>query len=194
MIFPDLANGKLALPSLLMNMEPVAGGIVMASVLAAVLSTISPIILAAGTMMTNDIYKRVIRPGASDQDLLFISRLTTALAGVVCMLIAIILYDSTRILDMVYFAYTLRGSLFIVLLLGIYWKKTSEKGAVWAMFITGAAGLYWVICKAVNGSYPIHPQLNETYAAVLTALFSTIVFSLLFSNKKQSHCRNIERR
>ena len=113
-IFPDLANGKLALPSLLMNMEPVAGGIVMASVLAAVLSTISPIILAAGTMMTNDIYKRVIRPGASDQDLLFISRLTTALAGVVCMLIAIILYDSTRILDMVYFAYTLRGSLFIV--------------------------------------------------------------------------------
>ena len=174
--FPDLANGKLALPTLLMNMNPVAGGIVLASILAAVLSTVSPIILASGTMITKDIYQRRLRPNASDKNVLFVSRLTT---GVLCMVIAIAMYDSSRILDIVYFAYTIRGSLFVVLLLGIYWKKTSEKGAIYGMLITASVGLLWVLYKAINGTYPIHPQFNETYVSVITALVSTIVSSLI---------------
>ncbi|NMA66978.1 MAG: sodium:solute symporter family protein [Clostridiaceae bacterium] len=178
--FPHLANGKLALPTLLGNMNPLAGGIIMASILAAVLSTISPIILAAGTMITNDIYKRRIKPGATDKKVLFISRLTTAIAGILCMVIAIVLYDNSRILDIVYFAYTLRGSLFVVLLLGIYWNKTSEKGAIIAMIMTSSTGLFWVAYKAISGTYPIHPQLNETYISVFVALATTVVFSLLF--------------
>src|SRR5690606_3715977 len=48
--FPDIENAKLALPTLMMNLQPVAGGIVLASIMAAILSTISPIILASGTM------------------------------------------------------------------------------------------------------------------------------------------------
>ncbi len=177
--FPDLANGKLALPTLLMNMNPLAGGIVLASILAAVLSTVSPIILASGTMITKDIYQRRLRPNASDKNVLFVSRLTTAISGVLCMVIAIAMYDSSRILDIVYFAYTIRGSLFVVLLLGIYWKKTSEKGAIYGMLITASVGLLWVLYKAINGTYPIHPQFNETYVSVITALVSTIVSSLI---------------
>ncbi|MDL2229623.1 hypothetical protein LJC14_05155, partial [Treponema sp. OttesenSCG-928-L16] len=122
--FPDLASGKQALPTLMMAMNPIAGGIVLASILAAVLSTISPIILASGTMITKDIYHRRLRPDASDAQVLRMSRITTAVAGVICMILAILLYDSSRILDIVYFAYTLRGCMFVVLLLGIYWKKT----------------------------------------------------------------------
>jgi SSS family solute:Na+ symporter len=145
--FPDLANGKLALPTLLMNMNPAAGGIVLASILAAVLSTVSPIILASGTMIAKDIYQRRLKPDASDKNILFVSRVATAAAGVLCMVIAIAMYDSSRILDIVYFAYTLRGSLFVVLLLGIYWKKTSQRGAIYAMLVTAAVGLLWVSYK-----------------------------------------------
>lgn len=180
--FPDLANGKLALPTLLMNMNPIAGGIVIASILAAVLSTVSPIILASGTMITKDIYQHRFKPDASDSDVLFVSRLTTAIAGVLCMVIAIALYDSSRILDIVYFAYTVRGSLFVVLLFGIYWKRTSEKGAIYAMLVTAAVGFLWVAYKAISGAYPIHPQFNETYISVLTAFVSTIVFSMALKN------------
>jgi SSS family solute:Na+ symporter len=178
--FPDLANGKLALPTLLMNMNPAAGGIVLASILAAVLSTVSPIILASGTMIAKDIYQRRLKPDASDKNILFVSRIATAAAGVLCMVIAIAMYDSSRILDIVYFAYTLRGSLFVVLLLGIYWKKTSQRGAIYAMLVTAAVGLLWVSYKAITGTYPIHPQFNETYISVLTSLVFTIVFSLAF--------------
>lgn len=179
---PGLVNAKQALPSLIMEMNPVAGGIIFASILAAVLSTVSPIILAAGTMITKDIYHRLLQPDASDKKVLFVSRITTALSGVLCMVIAIALYDSARILDIVYFAYTLRGSLFVILLLGIYWKKTSQRGAISGMVVTSMIGLIWVSFKALNGSYPIHPEFNETYASVIAALFSTVLFSFLLKN------------
>ncbi len=180
--FPGLASGKQALPTLMMAMNPVAGGILLASILAAVLSTISPIILAAGTMFTKDIYQRKLCPGASDRQVLRVSRITTAASGIFCILAAILLYDSSRILDIVYFAYTLRGCLFVVLLLGIYWKNTSQQGAVWGMIITAATGFFWVAYKAVTGHYPIHPGLSETYVSVLVAFLSTVLFSLLFKN------------
>jgi SSS family solute:Na+ symporter len=182
--FPDLGNAKLALPTLMMGLTPVAGGIVLASIMAAILSTVSPIILASGTMFTKDLYQRVLKPDASDKQVLFVSRLSTGLSGVLCMILAIFMYGSARILDMVYFAYTIRGSLFVVLLFAIYWKGTSPKGAVWAMITTGAVGLFWVGYKAVVGSYPIHPNITETYAAVAVALVSTIVYSLIFNDKK----------
>lgn len=191
--FPGMPNGKLALPTLLMNMNPLAGGIVLASILAAVLSTVSPIILATGTMITKDIYQRRLKPDASDKSVLLVSRITTALAGILCMIIAIAMYDSSRLLDMVYFAYTLRGSLFIVLLLGIYWKKTSEKGAIYAMIITAAAGFFWVAYKAITGAYPIHPQFNETYLSILVAFVFTVMLSLVLrKNSKIGEYRQLK--
>lgn len=185
--FPELTNAKLALPTLMMNLPPIAGGIVLASIMAAILSTISPIILASGTMITKDIYHRVLKPNASDKQVLFVSRLTTGIAGVICILLSLVMYGSARILDMVYFAYTIRGSMFVILLLAIYWKKTSEKGAIYSMILTGAVGIFWVAYKAVVGVFPINPAITETYAAVVVALVSTIVFSTIF--KKDANIR-----
>lgn len=182
---PQLTNAKLALPSLLMNMNPVVGGIVLASIMAAILSTISPIILASGTMFTKDIYQRIYRPGADDRQILKVSRLSTGIAGLVCIVLAIVMYGSTRILDMVYFAYTIRGSLFVILLLGIYWRKTSNKGAIYGMIITAAIGLFWVAYKATVGHYPISNGFTETYAAVVGAFLSTVIISLLLPGKKE---------
>ncbi len=182
--FPGLANAKLALPTLMMNLQPVAGGIVLASITAAILSTVSPIILAAGTMFTKDIYQRILRPDATDKKVLFVSRLSTGISGALCIILALFMYGSTRILDMVYYAYTLRGSLFVVLLFAIYWKRTSPKGAVVAMVFTGIVGLIWVAYKAVYGRFPIHPAITETYASVIVAFISTIVFSYVYKDGK----------
>ena len=116
-----------ALPYLMMNkMSPIIGGIVLASIFAAILSTVSPIILAAGTMFTKDIYQKHLDKNASDKKLLFVSRLSTALAGILCMVLGISL-AGTKVLDLVFLAYTFRGALFIVLLFGILWKKASQR-------------------------------------------------------------------
>lgn len=179
-----VTDGKLALPSLMMTLHPLAGGLVLASILAAILSTVSPIILAAGTMVTRDIYQRVLRPEATDRQVLRVSRLTTAASGVICCLGAIFLVDADQVLDIVYSAYSLRGALFVVVMLGIFWKGATERGACWAMVLTGAAAVFWAVYELVTGSYPIAPWFTETYAAVLVALIATLVFSKLTAHSK----------
>lgn len=178
-----VTDGKLALPTLMMNLHPIAGGLVLASILAAILSTVSPIILAAGTMLTKDLYQRVLKPDATDKQVLFMSRLTTAISGVICCVGAIFLVNSSRVLDIVYSAYSLRGALFVVVLLGIYWKGASEKGACWAMVFTGVVAVFWVVYDMITGSYPLFSWFTETYAAVIVALLATIIFSKIFPKK-----------
>lgn len=181
--YPELANAKLALPTLMMNLQPIAGGIVLASIMAAILSTVSPIILASGTMATKDLYQKIINKDATDKEVLLVSRLTTGLSGLICMVLALIMYGSTKVLDIVYFAYTLRGAIFVVLLLGIYWNKSTPKGAIYSMILTSIVGLFWVIYKSKTGVYPIHDSITETYASVIVAFISMLVFS--FSTRRQ---------
>jgi len=180
----NVTSGKLALPTLMMNLSPIAGGIILASILAAILSTVSPLILASGTMVTKDLYQGVIKKDASDKEVLFMSRVTTAAAGVICTVLAIFFNASgIRVLDIVYFAYSMRGALFVVVLLGIYYKKTSEKGAICGMLCTAAVGLFWVVFNATQGHFPIK-GVSETYAAVVVAFVATLIFSNIF--KKQA--------
>jgi len=191
----NLAQGaKLALPSLMMNMHPIAGGLILAAILAAILSTVSPIILAAGTMLTKDIYQRDMNPNATDKQILRVSRITTALSGVVCCVGAILLVDASAVLDIVYSAYSLRGAIFIIILLGIYWNKASEKGACFSMICTCFAAVFWAVWKMKSGSYPLAPWFTETYAAVVVAFVTMIGFSLMFhvgreeeNNREHTH-------
>ena len=181
-----VTSGKLALSTLMMHLPPIAGGIVLASILAAILSTVSPLILASGTMVTKDLYQGVFNPNANDTQVLKVSRITTALSGVLCAGAAIILNTTgVRVLDIVYFAYSMRGALFVVVLLGIYYKKTSQKGAIYGMFCTAFIGGVWVIYNAVMGHFPIHPAISETYASVVVAFISTLFFSHVFPRDKE---------
>lgn len=184
--FPDLANAKLGLPTLMMSLHPVAGGIVLASIMAAILSTVSPIILASGTMFTKDLYEKKFKKDATEKQKMFMSRASTGVAGLFCIGMAILMYGTTRILDMVYFAYTLRGALFVILFLSIYFKKTSEKAAIYSMVVTAVVGIFWVGYNAVVGTYPIHPYFTETYAAVIATFISVMILNVVFKDTRTS--------
>lgn len=181
--FPDLENAKSALPALLMSMNPVTGGFVMASVIAAILSTASPLFLACGTLFSRDIYitqKQLKHCPIQDKSILKVSRGASFAFGCISILLAVFFYDSQRLLDIVYFAYSIRGSLFIILLLSIYWKRTSARIAVLAMEATCVVGLIWILYKNIFGQYPISPHFSETYAAVLTSAMVTVLGSILY--------------
>lgn len=186
--FPNLENAKLALPTLLMSMNSLTGGFVMASVMAAILSTASPIFLACGTLFSRDIYctrKQLNNCPTNDKQTLKVSRGASFIFGCICILLAVFFYDSQRLLDIVYFAYSIRGSLFIILLLSIYWKKTSTHIAVLAMGATCLVGLIWIVYKNIVGQYPISPYFSETYAAVLTSVVITVFGSIILPHAEK---------
>lgn len=164
-----ITDGKLALSALLLHLPPIAGALAMAGLLAAILSTAGPILLAAGTLFTDDLYVRVLRPNASERARLRVSRAATAAAGLICALFALVLAGRSLDLDIVYAAYSLRGAVFVVLLLGIFWKRATGRGAVVSMILTAVVVLFWAVYRTCTGTYPIAPWLTETYAALICA-------------------------
>ena len=182
-ILETITDAKLAYTTLIMHFPPVVGGIILASILAAVLSTVSPIILAAATMFTKDIYQRRLKPDATDKEVTRSARIGTAVSGVLCCLMAVALVRSSAVLDLVYAAYTLRGVLFIVILFGMYWKLTSERGVCAAVLVTFVCCVAWVGVKIATGRYPLYIgsfAISETYLGVVLACLTIIVFSLAF--------------
>ena len=178
-----LMDGKLALTSVMFALPPIVGGLVLAAELAAILSTASPIILAAGTLLTKDFYQVRINTKATDEQVLFVSRLTTALSGILCCIGAILLVKQNKILDIVYSAYALRGALFIVIVFGFFWKSATTKGAYISMILTAFTTIAWTLFKIVMGKYPIASWFTETYAAVAISVIAMMVFS--FATKRE---------
>lgn len=180
-LIETISDAKLAYTTLIMHFPPLVGGIILASILAAILSTVSPIILAAATMFTKDIYQRNINPNATDEELTRNARIGTAVSGVLCCLMAIALVNFSAVLDLVYAAYTLRGVLFIVILFGMYWKYTSDKGVCTAVLVTFAGCIAWVAAKIITGRYPAYIgsfAISETYLGIVLACLTIVVFSL----------------
>lgn len=190
-VLPEITDAKLAYTTLIMHFPPVVGGIILASILAAVLSTVSPIILASATMFTKDIYQRRLKPDATDAQITRNARIGTAVSGVLCCLMAILLVNSSAVLDLVYAAYTLRGVLFIVILFGMYWKHTSERGVCAGVIVTFICCVAWVAVKIVTGRYPLYIgsfAISETYLGVVLACLTIAVFSLM-SEKRGARLR-----
>jgi len=108
------------------------------------------------------------------------------------MVLALLMFNFSAVLDIVYFAYSLRGSLFIIILFAILSKKAklSEVGTIVSIVLTAAVGLFWATYKAIVGYYPISNYISGTYAAVFTALVSMIVVEII-SIKKCSPKNNI---
>lgn len=185
-----VTDAKLAYTDLIMSFHPLAAGLILASVLAAILSTISPIILASATLFTNDLYARRIGHKPSDRELTRVSRIGTAASGVICCAMAIALANASTILSLVKVAYTLRGVLFIVILFGMYWidhrtglTRTSDKGVCVAVLTTFAACIAWYIPRLVGGQYLLSFgsfAITETYLGVIVACIAIPVFSRLF--------------
>ena len=189
-----VSDAKLAYTDLIMQFHPVISGIILASILAAVLSTISPIILASATMFTRDIYARRMNTSPTDKQLNLVSRVGTAVSGVFCCLLAIALANASTVLSLVKVAYTLRGVLFIVILFGMYWinkntglSKASDKGVCVAVLTTFVCCIAWFIPKLITKHYLLSIgsfAITETYLGVILACVTIVAFSKIFPKKE----------
>lgn len=175
--YPNLDNAKAALPLLLLDLNPVLSVVIIVAVFSAVFSTAAPIILSCSTIMSREVLPKVGFNNKAIKIEVF-NKIVTFGCGIGCVFLAICFLFKSTILDIVYFAYGIRGSLFIILLFGIYWKKYSEKNAVIAMVLTSVMSLVWIVYKHFFGMYPINPYFSEIYAAVLTAILSSVIMGL----------------
>jgi SSS family solute:Na+ symporter len=135
--FPDLAKPDLALPMVLLHGVPAAvGGIGLAAVFSAELSTADAVLFMLTTSLSQDFYKRFVNPGAPDAQVLRVTRITGVIAGACGVIVAII---AASVVDALSIFYTLMAvGLFVPILAGLFTRRPSATGAL-AAIIVGVA-------------------------------------------------------
>jgi SSS family solute:Na+ symporter len=127
--FPDLESPQLALPTLLLHGVPaVVGGIGLAAVFSAELSAADAVLFMLTTSLSQDFYKRFVNAGATDGQVLRVTRITGVIAGALGVLVAIVAED---VVDALSIFYTLMAvGLFVPILAGLSGTRASRAGAL----------------------------------------------------------------
>jgi cation/acetate symporter len=122
----------------------VISGLVAAGGLAAALSTADGLLLAISNALSHDIYYRVVDPSASTQKRVTISKLL--LLGVAFIAAYAASQKPADILSLVGAAFSLAAStLFPALVLGVFWKRANNAGAIAGMLAGGTVCMYYML-------------------------------------------------
>lgn len=142
-------SGYLNIAQLAIDTGPILGGIALAAVLAAVISSGAPILLSSAAMFVNDWI-----PGSkhfSSDKKLRAYKIVTIIYGLVAALVAW-LGNISSVLQLLLLGFAMVVPPAIAITYVFYWKRTTEKAAFWGMLTGFAAGLVtWLLNTLFDG-------------------------------------------
>jgi len=129
---PGLSNPELALPRLTTDvLPPWLGGLALAALFAAEISTADAVLFMLATSLSRDLFQALLRPKATDAELLRVGRLAAAGGGALGVLLALVLPSVASALKLFYGVMT--AALFMPLVVGLLSRRP---GAVHARVAT----------------------------------------------------------
>src|SRR5690625_3577711 len=152
--------------------HPFIAGIMLAAILAAIMSTISSQLIVTSSALIEDLYKAVIKTDASDKRYVFLGRMSVLFVSIVAMIFA--WAKTNTILKLVSFAWAGFGASFgPIILLSLYWRKITNTGAIAGMVVGAITVIIWGNVGALTGT------LYEIVPGFLLNLIVTVVVSKL---------------
>ena len=176
----NIVNDNAA-PWLISSFIPVGlKGLVLAALSAAIVSSLASMLNSTATIFTMDIYKPYLNKGASEKKLVNVGRLSAAAALVIAVLLAPQLKNLGQVFQYIQ-EYTgiVSPGILAVFMLGLFWKKTTNKAAIWGAVLSIPIALYFKV--APNGwsdsaffvNLPFMNQMMWTF--ILSAIIMLIV-------------------
>lgn len=185
-IFPDLASMRAAFP----NVDPAiikhdfaypamlsylpAGflGLVVASLIAAFMSTISTHLNWGSSYIVNDFYKRFINPEASEARQVLVGRISTLLLMVVACIFALLLSNALQAFNILLQIGAGTGLIFI---LRWFWWRINAYSEITAMVVSFLVALYFNFVHPHTGL----PALSNAAQLVSGVLITTAAWLLV---------------
>lgn len=147
--------------------------IMICGAVAAMMSTADSQLLSSASAVSEDIYRRLLNPGASQARLLNIGRAATLLVGVLAFLLA--WRADALVYNLVLYAWAGLGAAFgPPLLLALWWRRTSRAGALSGMIVGTTVVLVWYNVPALK------TELYEMIPGFVLSLAATWGASLLW--------------
>ena len=192
-------SSYLNIAQLAIDTGPILGGIALAAVLAAVISSGAPILLASSTMFVNDWMPA--SKDYSDEKKLKAYKIVTVVYGSSAAVIAYV-GNITSVLQLLLLGFAMVVPPAIAVTYVFYWKKTTEFAAFWGMVAGFGGGLMmWLLNTLFDGAenataggfaqwwYEIINMLGEwrdpSFLTLMLPLTIIPVLTILFPNSAQ---------
>lgn len=191
---PTLGTADKAYPWLLQFLPVGLKGVAFAALAAAIVSSLASMLNSTSTIFTMDIYRQYIDKNASDKKTVNVGRLSAAAALVVACIMAPLLGGIEQAFQFIQ-EYTglVSPGILGVFLLGLFWKKTTNRGAIVGALASIPIALYFKVGQNGWSDSPLFvnvPFLDQMgYTLLLT--MGIIALVSLQQNKGQEDPKGI---
>jgi SSS family solute:Na+ symporter len=183
------------LPTPILYALQLLGALLVGAIFAKIVSTANNYLFSPATNLVNDIFVRYLRPNASNQQVLLVSRAMVALLGAWALVQSL---GTESVLKKALYAYTIySAALTPVILAAFYWRRATASAAVASIFTGTAVTVLWH--QPFWGSaFPHHhlpaiiAQRDAIFPALIASLACLILVSLLTPPPTESHLRAFE--
>ena len=181
---PSLAQADKAYPWLMQFLPTGLKGVAVAALAAAIVSSLASMLNSTATIFTMDIYKQLINKNANESKTVNVGRLSAFIALIIATIMAPLLGGIDQAFQFIQ-EYTgiVSPGILSVFVLGLFWKKTSNKGAVYGALASIPIALFfkvgpkgWLANSPVEEFFPTLPFLDQMG---LTAILSMIVIAIV---------------
>ena len=180
--FPNLSDPQNALPLVILNWMPIGiKGFTLALVFSIAQTTMATIWNNNVSIITQDIYRGIFRPKASDRQTIRFSRILTFVIALITIVISLIFVDV--VLKVMFVANIFMVSLFFPGVFGFLWWRTGIR-AVWITTILGiiSGWTIYLLKEFANESLPIYIQQQDwlfLYCCIITPMI--IILGIIIS-------------
>ncbi len=178
-LFPDLPNQDLVYPTLLFSLLPIGIlGLVLAGLIAALMSSIDSTLNSAASLVTMDFIHKM-RPEINNKQLMSIGRLVTF----IFMLLAVIWAPQIANFNSLFnylqqiLAYTV-SPVVAIFILGLFWRGANANGAFIALISSSIIGIILFLVNVVFEWTTIH-FLYVAPILFIISLITAIIVSLM---------------
>ncbi|MBY7890604.1 sodium/proline symporter PutP [Vibrio fluvialis] len=144
--------------------HPVMAGILLAAILAAIMSTADSQLLVSSSALAEDFYKQVYKKDATSEEIVRVGRAAVIIISIIALILA--MTPDSSVLGLVSYAWAGFGAAFgPALVLSLYWSRMNRNGALAGIVIGGITIVVW---KQLSGGW------YDVYEIVPGIIFSTI--------------------
>lgn len=189
---PGLADGDQALPMMIKTiLPPGLIGLMFAAFFAGLMSSVDSLLNSTATLFTKDIYEPYIKKDAGDKHYLKVGKITTLVLLVIGVATSPISSEFPGIYVAIQtFMSYFQGPLFAILLLGIFWKRTTQWGGLSALVIGIAFAIYLNVFK--EQFFTIEdPFLYISWWSFLVGFIINVVVSLFTKPHTQDRLKGL---
>ncbi|MDA9575888.1 sodium/sugar symporter [Flavobacteriaceae bacterium] len=180
-----------AYPWLLQLLPVGLKGLAFAALTAAIVSSLASMLNSTSTIFTMDIYKQYLGRDSSDKTIVSVGRISAAVALLIAVFIAPLLQNLGQAFQFIQeYTGVVSPGILSVFLLGLFWKQTSNRGAIVGALASIPVAMYFKVApKGWSNStlfvdVPFMDQMG--YTVLITMLIIIAVSKLEHKNKFDS--------